>query len=283
MNQTVHIVCGPTAGGKSARAMEMAVRLNGVIINCDSLQIYDGLPILTAQPTAEDRAAISHELYGVLKPEENFSAGNWRDKVEPIIRKILSENKTPIIVGGSGLYIKALTEGFSPIPNVPSEIRDAAILKQKEIGTTAMHQDLQKRDPEMAARVHPHHTSRLLRAWEILEATGKSLAFWQKQPLSGPPPGMQFEIHKIIPERDILYKRCNARFLQMIENGVIEEVKDFASQYGSSVPLTKALGYRSLLNYLEGKLRKDEAIEQAQGETRRYAKRQVTWFKHQIQ
>lgn len=282
MNQIVHIVCGPTAGGKSAKAMEMAAQLNGVIINCDSLQIYNGLPMLTAQPTPEDFASIPHELYAVLKPDENFSAGNWRDKVEPIIRKTFEQNKTPIIVGGSGLYIKALTEGFSPIPSVPANIRDAAILKQKELGTPAMYEALQQRDPEMAAHIHPHHTSRLLRAWEILEATGRSLAFWQKQPLSGPPEGLQFQIHKIIPERDVLYARCNARFLQMIENGVIDEVKNFAAENNVASPLTKALGYKSLLNYLENRLSKSEAIEQAQAETRRYAKRQVTWFKHQI-
>lgn len=282
----IHIICGPTAGGKSARALEMAENLNGVIINCDSMQLYDGLPILTAQPSKEDKNQASHELYGVLKPDEVCSAGNWRAIAEPLIKKTLREGKTPIITGGSGLYITALTKGLSPIPDIPDDVRKATIEKQKNLGNPGFHTALKERDPVMAARLNPNNTARLMRAWEVLEHTGKSLSEWQKRPPSKPPENWHFEIHKIIPERSVLYERCNLRFEKMIEAGAIEEVEEFAKTHKPSslthIPLTKALGYEPLLAYTEGKITKDDAITHAQGETRRYAKRQVTWFRHQI-
>jgi len=183
--QTIHIIGGPTASGKSARAIELAEekateQKDGVIINCDSLQIYDGLHLLTAQPPEEDLNRARHLLYSHLHANESCSAGNWRELVEPIIHDVLSKGQTPIIVGGSGLYIRALTDGLSPMPDVPQAVRDATMAKHQELDNPAFHEELAKRDPEMAARFHPFHTARLLRAWEVLEATGKSLAEWQK-------------------------------------------------------------------------------------------------------
>ena len=284
---TIHIIAGPTASGKSAKALEMALKTNGVIINCDSMQIYDDLPILTAQPSADDKQAVSHVLYGSRHANFPCSAGNWRELVEPIIQKTIQNEQTPIIVGGSGLYIKALTDGLSPIPDIPDNIRAEASAMQKQLGNPAFHVELAKRDPIMAERFHAHHTARLIRAWEVLEATGQSLSEWQKMPRKKPPEDWHFEIHKIIPERNILYDRCNQRFLWMIENGALEEVVKFQTRIDNGdvkdgVPLTKALGFRHLRSYLNNEISKTEAIERAQGETRRYAKRQTTWFKHQM-
>lgn len=285
--RTIYIIGGPTASGKSARAIDVARQRGGEIINCDSMQIYDGLHLLTAQPPQEDLVILPHKLYAHLHPNEACSAGNWREMVEPVIADVLARGKTPVIVGGSGLYIKALTDGLSPMPDVPQEVRDAAVALQKKLGNPAFYELLQKRDPEIAARFHPFHTARLVRAWEVLEATGMSLALWQKKARLAPPDDWHFEFEIIIPDRPVQHERCNARFLWMIENGVIEEVEAFSKRIESgevraNVPLVKALGYRQLLDYIHGRLSKEDAIEQAQAKTRQYAKQQVTWFRNQI-
>jgi len=284
---TIYIIGGPTASGKSSRAIEIAHETDGVIINCDSMQIYDGLHMLTAQPPKEDLEKAPHLLYSALHPNETCSAGNWREMVEPIIKDVLGEGKTPIIVGGSGLYIKALTDGLSPIPDIPQDVRDAAMARQQELGNPAFHEELMKRDPIMAERFHSHHTARLVRAWEVLEATGKSLAEWQKLPLIAPPEDWNFEIEVIIPERPILHQRCNDRFIWMMDNGALDEVESFSKRMESgevhhNVPLLKALGYRELLSYIKGEMDKDKSIEKAQARTRQYAKQQITWFKNQL-
>jgi tRNA dimethylallyltransferase len=283
----VHIVGGPTASGKSAFALKLAERTDGVIINADSMQVYNGLPLLTAQPPAEDRKAVPHELYGSLHPDQDCSAGNWREIVIPLIKDILDQGKTPIITGGSGLYLNALIYGLSPIPDIPDDIRRAAGEKQKQLGNPAFHAALAARDPEMAERLDPYNTARLVRAWEVLEFSGKSLAEWQEQPLDGPPQDWKFHISLIMPPREELYHRCNNRFVWMVENGALEEIEHFRAriekgEVKNNALLTHALGYRPLSAYLDGKMDKEEAIERGQGETRRYAKRQVTWFRHQV-
>ena len=285
--QTIHIIAGPTASGKSARAIEQCEALDGVIINCDSMQIYDGLQTLTAQPPAEDLARAPHMLYSHIHPNDTCSAGNWREIVEPIIHDVLKQGKAPIIVGGSGLYIRALTDGLSPMPDVPQKIRDVAVKKQEDLGNPAFHAELKKRDPVMAERFHPFHTARLVRAWEVLEATGKSLAEWQTLERSAPPEEWDFQIEVIIPERPVQHQRCNDRFLWMMDNGILDEVEHFSKRIESgevreNVALVKSLGYRPLLSYIKGEISKDDAITQSQARTRQYAKQQVTWFRNQI-
>lgn len=287
MSSVIYVIGGPTASGKSAHAMKLAEEQNGVIINADSMQIYDGLPILTAQPSKEDQTKHPHQLYGALHPNESCSAGNWREMIEPIISEVLENGGTPIVVGGSGLYIHALIEGLSPIPDIPDDIREAAVRKQEELGNPAFHEELKKRDPIMAERFHPFHTARLIRAWEVLEATGKSLAEWQEQPRLGPPDHWQFDVTLVMPERDILYDRCNKRFDWMVNHGALEELELFnqsieKGDIREDCLLGNALGAKPLTDYLKGQLSREEAIEKAQTETRQYAKRQVTWFKHQI-
>lgn len=284
---TVHIVAGPTAGGKSAFALGLAKKLNGVVINCDSMQIYDGLHILTAQPAEADKREAPHVLYGILQPAEPCSAGIWLAMAIREIETAIANNQTPIICGGNGLYIKTLMEGLSPIPETPPEIRERANARQEEIGTAAMHEELKARDPESAARFHPEHTARIVRAWEVFEATGKKLSDWQKESKNAPPENWVFEIHKIMPEREELYRRCDMRFIQMLDNGALEEVKNFAARIDSGqIPktalLAKALGFTPLRDYLNGKISREQAINLGQTETRQYAKRQVTWFKNQL-
>lgn len=286
-SQRIFVIGGPTASGKSAHAMKLAAQHDGVIINADSMQVYNGLPILTAQPSTEDKATHPHELYGALHPNKSCSAGNWREMVEPLIEKTLDSGKTPIIVGGSGLYINALVEGLSPIPDMPEDIRAAASAKQQELGNPAFHAELAKIDPVMAERLEPQNTARLVRAWEVLKATGKSLAEWQEMPRVGPPDNWQFDITLVMPERETLYNRCNKRFIWMLDNGALEELEEFnqSIEKGNIKPdalLTHALGADPLTAYINGQITKEEAITKGQGETRQYAKRQVTWFRHQI-
>lgn len=283
----IHIIAGPTASGKSAKALELARELDGVILNCDSLQIYDALPILSAQPSANDQAQAPHKLYAHLHPNDVCSAGSWREMAEPLIADILERGQTPIICGGTGLYIKALVEGLSPIPDIPDDIRTRAIEMQKKWDAPTLHAHLKERDPVMAGRLDPNNRARLVRAWEVLEATGKSLAEWQEQPLIGPPVHWKFQIHKILPERSELHARIEQRFDQMLELGALEEAETFAEQIEAGevephVPITKALGFQALDEYIKGRLSLEDARERTLAETRQYAKRQITWFRNQI-
>lgn len=283
----IHIIGGPTASGKSAKAMELARALNGVIINCDSQQLYNDLPILSAQPSEADKAEIPHRLYAELHPNDVCSAGNWRELAEPIIQEVIDSGKTPIICGGTGLYIKALIDGLSPMPDIPEDVRTRVVARHEEWGAEKFYAELQARDPEMAARFHVNHKARIIRAMEVLEATGKSLAEWQKLDRQGPPDSWAFEIHKVLPERETLYDRCNKRLELMIEAGALDEVATFdarikSGEINEGVPLCKALGFKELRAHLKGEMSLQDAIERAQGITRRYAKRQVTWFRNQL-
>ncbi len=277
---TIHIIAGPTAGGKSALALQMAREKNGVIINADSMQIYNALPILTAQPSDKDKQSIPHRLYGVLPPDQPCSAAQWRGLAIREINTVLNANQTPILVGGTGLYIGALLYGLSPIPDMPAEIRAQAVALQSERGNPAFHAELQTIDPVMAARLHPNDTQRLIRAWEVMTATGKSLNEWQAAPREAPPAAWLFHITLVLPDRETLYNRCNTRFDHMLQNGALDEVAAFTGT--GAYPVENALGYRALKAHTEGRMSLEDAITTAKAETRQYAKRQVTWFRHQI-
>lgn len=251
------------------------------------MQIYDDLPILSAQPSAEDRAAAPHLLYGTLHPNDVCSAGNWREIVEPLIHEVIAQGQTPIICGGTGLYIRALMEGLSPMPDIPDDVREAVVSRYERDGAEKFYADLEARDPVMAERFHVNHKARIIRAMEVLEATGKSLAQWQKLPREAPPENWDFKVHKVLPQRAVLYARCNERFLWMLDNGALEEVEAFDARLQSGevkdgVPLTKALGFKNLRAYLRGEMSKESAIEKSQTDTRQYAKRQMTWLRNQL-
>jgi tRNA dimethylallyltransferase len=284
------VVAGPTASGKSAAALAIAREFNGVVINADSMQIYKDLPLLTARPTAAEMGAIPHHLYGVLELGETCSAARWRDMAIAEIEAARQAGRLPVLCGGSGLYIKALLEGLSPIPEIPSEVRLAVRQGFEARGQAAMRAELMEKDPVMAARLEPADQQRTLRALEVLAATGRSLAQWQAAPKSGPPPGIRFATILISPPRDVLYAACNARLIEMVAEGAAEEVAAVfariaeAEEKGSGSALRetlllKALGVPQFQAYNEGELDLGAAIEKAQIATRRYAKRQMTWIR----
>jgi tRNA dimethylallyltransferase len=285
--KTIHIIAGPTASGKSALALKRAKELGGAVVNCDSRQIYNALPTLSAQPSEEDKAQAPHHLYGTLHPNDTCSAGSWRESAAALITELLDKGIVPIVTGGNGLYIKTLIEGISPIPEVPPEMRRMAVDYQARIGNPAFHAELEKRDPETAALYHPMHTARLIHAWEILEATGRPLAEWQAMPKAAPPADWMFDITLVMPEREKLYAQCDARFVQMLETGVMEELESFdkkveAGEISRESVMIKTVGATALRALREGRISRNSAIALAQTETRQYAKRQTTWFKNQV-
>jgi len=283
VRKPVLAIGGPTASGKSGLAIEIAKELNGVVINYDSIQLYAGLPILTAQPNNEDLILVPHRLYSVLEPEAESSAAFWRSKALEEIAKAHSENKLPILVGGSGFYLKSIIEGLSPIPDVPKDIRLALSKKLEEIGIDNFYKEFKNLDNVMAEKLDPCNSQRITRAWEVLEFTGKSLSSWQKEPLIKAPMDIFFKTLIIIPDREKLYKRCNSRFEEMVSNGAIDEAEEFRVLHGNiDIPLNKALGYKILCDYIDKKISREDAMLKSQATTRNYAKRQVTWFKNQV-
>jgi tRNA dimethylallyltransferase len=249
--QRAVIIAGPTGGGKSAAAIRLAKLEDGVIINADSLQVYNALHTLTAHPTEEEMEQAAHRLYSWLAPGEMCSAIRWRDAALAEMRNAVLDNRLPIVVGGTGLYIKSLIEGLSPIPNVPPEVRARGNALQAELGNPGFHAMLRARDPLMAARLHPNDTQRLIRAWEVLEATGKSLAEWQEAP---PEDGeladsFRYDIKLLSLPREELRARCDRRFELMMDGGAMSEVRELdaeiaAGRLDENAPVTQALGFR---------------------------------------
>jgi tRNA dimethylallyltransferase len=279
------VIGGPTASGKSALAVALAEELGGTVINADSMQVYRDLPILTAQPDPATRARAPHVLYGVRALHEGCSAGRWRAMALDAIAATRAAGRVPIVVGGTGMYLRALMGGLADIPDTPPAVRERMAARLDAIGAPAFHAEFAARDPEMAARLRPSDRQRLIRAAEVFEATGRSLAAWQRETkpafAGGEPLG--FRTVLVDPPRDALYAACDARFLAMIEGGVLDEVGRLARQdFDPSLPGLKALGLPALLAHWRGEIPLDEAIRQGQGATRHYAKRQVTWFKHQF-
>ncbi len=284
----IEIIAGPTASGKSARALARALDARGAVINADALQVYDALPLLTAQPSPADRQQAPHALYGYLPPAETGSVMRWRDDALREIGAALEREQTPIVTGGTGFYIKALTEGLSPMPPAVPEIRARAQeIVDREGSAASLYGTLERHDPQTAQKLHPHNTQRVMRAWEVLVATGKALSHWHKEPPMPPPAGWRFAVTVLMPERAVLAERCRARFLAMMERGALAEVRALQEQIdaGAAPPqggVTQALGFSALSAHLAGGLTLDEAVSQAQTQTWQYARRQMTWFRHQI-
>lgn len=283
MTPPVVVVAGPTASGKSELALGLAERLGGVVINADSMQLYRELRILTARPGPDDEARAPHRLYGVVPAAEACSAARWREMAVAEIEAARAAGRVPLVVGGTGLYFRALIEGLAPVPDVPDSVRREARALHARLGGARFHALLSRRDPAMAARLGPGDSQRLVRAYEVLEATGTSLAEWQSLPPAGP--GIERPVVKIVltPPRDRLYARCDARFLAMVAAGAVTEVAALAALgLDPELPAMKALGVRELRRHLDGELDLEAAVLRAQTATRRYAKRQLTWFRHQM-
>jgi tRNA dimethylallyltransferase len=277
------LIAGPTASGKSALALELAARTGGVIINTDSMQVYRDLRIITARPTVEDEARVPHRLYGHIDAAINFSAGGWVADAAAMLAEIRSQNRLPIFVGGSGLYFKALTRGLSAVPPIPPSIRDSVRARIEQHGVEALHAELGKRDPASAERLKPRDRTRIARALEVVEATGRSLLDWHKEGLPPLLPAGEFAALYLSPERDELYARIDARFAAMLAARALDEVARLASRrLDPLLPAMKAHGVPALIRHLNGELTLDEATEIGRADTRHYAKRQFTWFRHQL-
>jgi tRNA dimethylallyltransferase len=282
MGQKVYIIAGPTASGKSGYALELARKMNGVIINGDSLQIYNELPLLTAQPSSETQTMVPHRLYGALSHQEKCTVGKWLEMATREINKAFQNGKIPIVVGGTGLYLKALIDGLIDIPEINQSIKNKVQAEFDSVGREEFYNHLKKIDPDYAVKIGPDNTQRVLRARNVFEATGKPFSVWRQQHNSKQ---HDFAFYKIclMPPREVLYSRCNQRFLQMIEVGIIDEVKAAQQYYiPQDHTLRKAIGFREIESALQGGITMDEAIKKAQQLTRNYAKRQVTWLRHQM-
>jgi tRNA dimethylallyltransferase len=278
------LIAGPTASGKSALAIELARQHNGVVINADSMQVYCELRILSARPDAEEEAQAPHRLYGHVGADERYSVARWREDAKEALEVAWQDDMLPIIVGGTGLYFKALTEGLSSIPPIPAELRAAIEARADDEGVPSLHEALKKLDPESAARLAPLDRTRVLRALEVVEATGRTIADWQRQ--TGVPPLVDTDaVRRVVlePERAVLYERIGKRFDIMVERGGMAEAEALlALNLNPALPAMKAIGIREFGAHLAGELSLDEAIERAKMETRRYAKRQGTWFRNQM-
>ena len=274
----VALIAGPTASGKSALGLALAERTNGVIVNADSAQVYRDLPVLSAAPSEEELARAEHRLYGYLDGSEACSAANWAEHARAEIRDILAQERLPILVGGTGLYLRTLLEGIAPVPQIEDQIR-------RQVRATDVEENLirlRDLDPESANRLEPADKTRIARALEVVVSTGCTLKVWQKERKGGI--GDEIDLRPVIllPPRDWLYERCNERFAQMMEQGAIEEVEALLTRnLNSNLPIMRAIGVREIAAYLGGQCSLDEAIAAGQQATRRYAKRQYTWLAHQ--
>ena len=279
----VIVIGGPTACGKSGLALAIAENFDGIIVNADAIQVYRDLRILTARPTEEEEKRIPHRLYGILDAKESCSAGTWQALALKEIENIQNIGKLPIIVGGTGLYLKALTEGIAPIPKIPLSVRKSVREFYSEVGKAEFYTQFTKKDPITAARIQPNDAQRLMRAWEVMEATGKSISLWQEEKMQSP--NLKFTMVVGTPLRETLYAACDKRIFNMISDGVLEEVKAlmirFQNEKFNNLPVFKAIAFKEFSSYLAGDTTLDIAIAKAQQQTRRYAKRQMTWFRNQ--
>jgi tRNA dimethylallyltransferase len=279
----VILIAGPTASGKSALALELAERYGGVVINADSMQVYRDLRIITARPSVEDEARVPHRLYGHVDAAENYSTGRWCVDAAAALAAARRERRMAVLVGGTGLYFKALTQGLAAVPPIPADIRDSVRKRLAEEGVAMLHAELSKHDPAAAARLMPNDRARVTRALEVVLATGRSLLAWHEQGLpANLDPAHAASIFLNVG-RDELARRISDRFDAMMAAGALEEVRTLAARrLGPSLPAMKAHGVPWLIRYLNGEVILADAVEHAKLETRQYTKRQGTWFRNQL-
>ncbi|MEI9991217.1 MAG: tRNA (adenosine(37)-N6)-dimethylallyltransferase MiaA [Rhizomicrobium sp.] len=281
MSADAILIAGPTASGKSQAALELAQAIGGVIVNADSMQVYREPRILTARPSDADMARVPHLLYGHVPAREPYSTGRYQSDAGHALAEVRKAHRVPIFVGGTGLYFRALTDGLADMPSVPAGVRAAARARLAEIGNEAFHAELAARDPQMAAMLNPGDGQRVLRAFEVLEATGRSLAFWQKNEGLAVLDGLRLARFVIDVPREVLRERIEARFRAMLAAGAMEEALAL-EDLDPALPAARIIGRRELLALHEGALTEAQAVERAVIATRQYAKRQDTWFRNQL-
>jgi tRNA dimethylallyltransferase len=279
----VILIAGPTASGKSALALELAASLGGVIVNADSMQVYRDLRIITARPSPAEEAQAPHRLYGHVDAAENYSTGRWCADAAAALAAARQEGRVAILVGGTGLYFKALTQGLAAVPPIPPEIRGAVRARLESEGIAALHAELAQRDPVAAARLMPNDRARVTRALEVVLATGRSLLAWHEEGLPASLDPADAAKVFLDVEREQLAGRIDRRFDAMMAAGALDEVRALAARnLNRSLPAMKAHGVPWLIRHLNGEVSLADAAEHAKLETRQYTKRQATWFRNQL-
>ncbi len=277
------LIAGPTASGKSALAIRIARAIGGTVVNADSMQVYRDLRALTARPTADEEADVPHRLYGHVDAAVNYSAGAYVTDAAQILAEARAAGRVPVFVGGTGLYFKALTQGLSAIPVIPDEVRDGVRQRLETEGVQALHATLAARDPASAERLSPRDRSRVARALEVVEATGRTLGDWHSETLPPLLPAGGYDAVFLDPDRDELYTRIDSRFGAMLDAGALDEVAALRDRHlDPLLPAMKAHGVPALIRHLNGEIGLDEAAAVGRADTRHYAKRQFTWFRHQL-
>jgi tRNA dimethylallyltransferase len=272
------LIAGPTASGKSALALALAQQIGGVIVNADSAQIYRDLPVLSAAPTEEERKKAEHRLYRVQDGALPCSAADWAQMARAEIADVHASGRTPILVGGTGLYARTLLEGIAPVPAIDADVR----ARVRETPVEENKAKLDKLDPEAAARLNARDTARINRALEVILSTGRTLGEWQAEREGGIAGAVELRPLILLPPRKWLYARCDERFARMIDEGAVAEVEALlARKLNPNLPVMRGIGVRELSRYLLGENSLDEAVAAGRQATRRYAKRQYTWFAHQ--
>ncbi len=277
------LIAGPTASGKSALALDLAGRIGGVIVNADSMQVYRDLRIITTRPTLQDEGRVPHRLYGFVDAAEDYSVGRWCRDVEKALEEIAEQGRVPILVGGTGLYFKALTAGLAAVPPIPAEIRAGVRGRLQREGAPTLHAELTRLDPSSAQRLMINDRSRIARALEVVLATGRPLSDWHKEGMSALlEPGKTAKIFLTCERRELVH-RIEKRFAAMLNAGALEEVKRLAARkLDPLLPAMKAHGVPWLIRHLNGEITIEEAAAGAIMDTRRYTKRQATWFRNQM-
>jgi tRNA dimethylallyltransferase len=277
------LIAGPTSSGKSALALALAETLGGIIINADSMQVYRDLRVTTARPTPAEEGKVPHRLYGHVDAAENYSVGRWLTDAQAALAETRRDGRLPIVTGGTGLYFKALTQGLSAVPPVPADIRAAMRARLAAEGPVLLHAELEVRDPASAERIRPADGVRIARALEVIAATGRSLADWHRdgmQPVIAE--GRAMKVFLDVPRAE-LYRRIDVRFDAMLAAGALDEVRALAARgLDPLLPAMKAHGVPWLIRHLRGDLSLDQAADGGKLDTRRYTKRQATWFRHQM-
>lgn len=277
------LITGPTASGKSALALALAMRHGGVVINADSMQVYDTLRVITARPSLEEMEGVEHRLYGHVPVSSVYSTGAWLREIETVLVDLKREGRLPVIVGGTGLYFKALTGGLSDMPQISPELREHFRQRLSQEGPQAMHSLLVKVDARSAEALDSNDGQRIVRALEVHAATGQSIREFQAK--SGPVliDPARAQKYLVLPERSVLYDRIDRRFSQMMELGAVDEVREvLAMNLSPELPAMRAIGVSQIAAMLKGETPPEEAVRRAATATRQYAKRQMTWFRNQL-
>jgi tRNA dimethylallyltransferase len=282
-SQRAVLIAGPTASGKSALALRLAEELGGTIINADSMQVYRGLRIITARPTPQDEARVPHLLYGHVDAAENYSVGRWCVDAAAALAAVERAGRLPVVVGGTGLYFKALTRGLAAVPPIPAAVRSAVRSRLAAEGVAPLYAELRDRDPAAARRLMPGDRARIARALEVVTATGRSLTDWHAEGMKPAlDPDRAIKVFLEVDRRE-LYRRIDARFDAMLAAGVLEEVRALGRRaLDPALPAMKAHGVPWLIRHLAGEIDLATAVAEAKRDTRRYTKRQATWFRHQL-